>query len=357
MSREIVGFFLLFLGWMATRFVEYAMKMAADDRDLVIQDYLDKQSKFSKDLWGQLGAFVHALWVAVGARNMLDLGEDAQAVFQEADADDSGSITFEEFTHHLEDLRVQAFLRSTMVWWCKRWMFHDVSQLPMEKLTIFDSGMELDGVEAVRLFKLLDADGNGSIEIDELLSYWKRTEFPWLVMTCHQTTSKKYQSHITYGQLYSIIGYYQNLRKLWNQLSVRVDLWEISSGDWWCHGRSLSRAWPRFVQGCMCLRGSAKTLDLAMLLCEHRKAQFAFQTALVYHAPRAALQLHAIFCNLVGLQFASWSSLNSLGSSTTIVLTARPNIAWISFLRVFFPSDYSMLLCRQWSGGWASWVA
>jgi hypothetical protein len=30
-------------------------------------------------------------------------------------------------------------------------------------------GMELDGVEAVRLFKLLDADGNGSIEIDEQL--------------------------------------------------------------------------------------------------------------------------------------------------------------------------------------------
>ena len=40
--------------------------------------------------------------------------QDAQAVFQEADADDSGAITFAEFTGHLEDLRVQAFLRSTM---------------------------------------------------------------------------------------------------------------------------------------------------------------------------------------------------------------------------------------------------
>jgi len=29
--------------------------------------------------------------------------------------------------------------------------------------------MELDGIEAVRLFKLLDADGNGAIEIDEQL--------------------------------------------------------------------------------------------------------------------------------------------------------------------------------------------
>ena len=30
------------------------MKMAADDRDLVIQDYIDKESKFSKDLTGSL---------------------------------------------------------------------------------------------------------------------------------------------------------------------------------------------------------------------------------------------------------------------------------------------------------------
>lgn len=130
-------------------FVEYAMKMAAEDRDLVIQDYLEKESKFSKA---------------------------AQAVFQEADADDSGAITFEEFTGHLEDLRVQAFLRS----------------------------MELDGVEAVRLFKLLDADGNGSIEIDE------------------------------------------------------------------------------FVQGCMCLRGNAKTLDLAMLLWEQRKAMKRWMSFMSY---------------------------------------------------------------------------
>lgn len=42
-----------------------------------------------------------------------------------------------------------------------------VSKTPAEK------GMELDGIEAVRLFKLLDADGNGAIEIDEQL-YCKR---------------------------------------------------------------------------------------------------------------------------------------------------------------------------------------
>ncbi|CAK9115787.1 unnamed protein product [Durusdinium trenchii] len=79
-------------------------------------------------------------YVALVAMAVLNV--DAVAVFQEADADDSGSITFEEFTNHLEDVRVQAFLRS----------------------------MGLDGVEAVRLFKLLDADCNGEIEINEFVS-------------------------------------------------------------------------------------------------------------------------------------------------------------------------------------------
>ncbi|CAJ1340777.1 unnamed protein product [Effrenium voratum] len=124
-------------------FVEYAMKMAAEDRDLVIQDYLDKQSKYAKA---------------------------ARAVFTEADADGSGTITFEEFTTHLQDVRVQAFLQS----------------------------MELDGMEAVRLFRLLDADGNGAIEVEE------------------------------------------------------------------------------FVSGCSCLKGMAKTMDLAMLLREQRKASRRF---------------------------------------------------------------------------------
>ncbi|CAE7812204.1 CCR3 [Symbiodinium sp. CCMP2456] len=48
-------------------FVEYAMKMAADDRDLVIQDTLAKRNKYM---------------------------QDAMLVFKEADADGSGSITY-----------------------------------------------------------------------------------------------------------------------------------------------------------------------------------------------------------------------------------------------------------------------
>ena len=46
-----VAFAMLIAGW---RFVEYAMKMAAEDRDLVIQDYLEKESKFSKAGGGSL---------------------------------------------------------------------------------------------------------------------------------------------------------------------------------------------------------------------------------------------------------------------------------------------------------------
>lgn len=44
---------------------------------------------------------------------------------------------------------------------------------PVVSKTPAARGMELDGIEAVRLFKLLDADGNGAIEIDEQL-YCKR---------------------------------------------------------------------------------------------------------------------------------------------------------------------------------------
>ncbi len=40
--------------------------------------------------------------------------------------------------------------------------------------------MELDGIEAVRLFKLLDADGNGSIEIDEQRA-WNGWEWDVLI--------------------------------------------------------------------------------------------------------------------------------------------------------------------------------
>ena len=51
-------------------------------------------------------------------------------------------------------------------------------------------GMELDGVEAVRLFKLLDADGNGSIEIDEQLNWhpWALTRWDLPTMTKIQET-------------------------------------------------------------------------------------------------------------------------------------------------------------------------
>eukprot|EP00439_Symbiodinium_sp_Y106_P049290 s2896_g6.t1 len=154
-------------------FVEYAMKMAADDRDLVIQDTLAKRNKYMQDS----GSYSRELpcWHHRRAKVFRSF-VDAMLVFKEADADGSGSITYKEFLDHVEDERVQAFLNS----------------------------MELDGIEAIRLFKLLDLDGSGSVEPDE------------------------------------------------------------------------------FVHGCMCLKGMAKTMDLAILLREQRKAMQTWGSFMSY---------------------------------------------------------------------------
>lgn len=119
-------------------FVENAVKQAHDDKELIIQDELSRKDSYCRD---------------------------ALAVFSEADSNKSGTVTFQEFEKHLADKRVQAFF----------------------------SCLELDAIEARRLFHLLDADNNGEIDADE------------------------------------------------------------------------------FVAGCLCLKGSAKTMDVAALLVEVRR--------------------------------------------------------------------------------------
>ena len=65
-------------------------------------------------------------WSSSGSKDTFLPWQDAAAVFQEADLDGNGSITFDEFTQHLEDLRVQAFLRSNMTWMKRcHWMILD----------------------------------------------------------------------------------------------------------------------------------------------------------------------------------------------------------------------------------------
>merc|ERR1712242_113048 len=68
--------------------------------------------------------------------------KEALTVFHDADKDHSGMVTFDEFEQHLLDPRVQAFFQC----------------------------IELDPVEARRLFRLLDVDGNKEVDADEFVA-------------------------------------------------------------------------------------------------------------------------------------------------------------------------------------------
>jgi len=96
-------------------FVQSATKIALHDRDLVIQDQLRWQKDYIKA---------------------------ALRIFHEADLDGDGKISRVEFEAHLEDERVQAFFNC----------------------------LELTGVEARRLFRLLDIDGNGTVDAEEFVT-------------------------------------------------------------------------------------------------------------------------------------------------------------------------------------------
>merc|ERR1719301_105319 len=67
--------------------------------------------------------------------------ETMRGMFEEADLDNSGTLSWEEFHNHFQDPEVQAYYRS----------------------------LELDMDECDDLFELIDIDGEGSISIDEFL--------------------------------------------------------------------------------------------------------------------------------------------------------------------------------------------
>merc|ERR1719171_2977142 len=62
-------------------------------------------------------------------------------MFLEADLDGDGSVSYDEFQNHLKDNRVKAYLRT----------------------------LDLEAAEAEDLFGLLDLDGSGSVDIEELV--------------------------------------------------------------------------------------------------------------------------------------------------------------------------------------------
>jgi len=98
----------------AAVFVESAMQSSAHDRELLIREQLrDSQAYTSKML----------------------------ALFEEMDDDGTGTVTMDEFLTHLDDDRVVAYFNS----------------------------MQLDVSDAKNLFKLLDVDRSGSVEIHEFI--------------------------------------------------------------------------------------------------------------------------------------------------------------------------------------------
>jgi hypothetical protein len=116
----VIFIFYIFLTWFALTniitgiFVDTAIQGAQHDRDEVIQGHIltkDSQLNQLKD------------------------------IFHECDTDASGSLTMEEFEHHLEDKTVRANLAVL--------------------------GLETD--EAIGVFRLLDIDNSGSVTIDEFL--------------------------------------------------------------------------------------------------------------------------------------------------------------------------------------------
>eukprot|EP00415_Alexandrium_ostenfeldii_P000876 UN0876 len=127
-SMLVVGYHpvLLYVGYVALTlfavlnvvtgvFVENATKMALHDRELQIQEQLEQRQECIKNLL---------------------------KVFREVDTDGDGRISQAEFEAHLEDQNVQAFLHC----------------------------LELTGVEARRLFHLVDINGSGCIDAEEFVT-------------------------------------------------------------------------------------------------------------------------------------------------------------------------------------------
>jgi len=100
-------------------FVESAIRTSGKDRNTVIREELQDQSRYLNSM---------------------------QEVFEEMDADDTGSISLDEFEKHLGDDRVIAYFNT----------------------------LKLDVSDARTLFRLLDLDCSGSVDIDEFLEGCRR---------------------------------------------------------------------------------------------------------------------------------------------------------------------------------------
>eukprot|EP00928_Gymnodinium_smaydae_P038345 TRINITY_DN26472_c0_g1_i1.p1 TRINITY_DN26472_c0_g1~~TRINITY_DN26472_c0_g1_i1.p1 ORF type:complete len:732 (-),score=177.73 TRINITY_DN26472_c0_g1_i1:129-2324(-) len=118
-GQFVLGFFMSFSFFAALQvvngvFVESAMRSSERDREFVIQERLSQKEKY-----------MHSM----------------RQLFEEIDADNSGSITQYEFQQQIEDERAIAYFNS----------------------------LKLDVSEAITLFTLLDVDQSGQVDIEEFL--------------------------------------------------------------------------------------------------------------------------------------------------------------------------------------------
>eukprot|EP00929_Paragymnodinium_shiwhaense_P054357 TRINITY_DN27239_c0_g2_i1.p1 TRINITY_DN27239_c0_g2~~TRINITY_DN27239_c0_g2_i1.p1 ORF type:complete len:712 (-),score=180.93 TRINITY_DN27239_c0_g2_i1:330-2465(-) len=100
-------------------FVESAIQTSGSDKEAIIKEELDSKFRYLQNM---------------------------QEVFMEMDADGTGGITLDEFQEHLGDQRVIAYFNS----------------------------LKLDVSDATMLFRLLDSDNSGSVDVEEFLDGCQR---------------------------------------------------------------------------------------------------------------------------------------------------------------------------------------
>jgi len=123
LPREYQGAFLVFITFailallnvVTAVFVEAAMQVSQNDKQLVVMEEMESKGEFIAMM---------------------------QQVFEELDTNDSGALSLEEFEKHIED----------------------------EKLTAFLSSFGLDVGEVRTLFTLLDVDRTGEVDLEEFVS-------------------------------------------------------------------------------------------------------------------------------------------------------------------------------------------